>query len=92
MTQFSDTKTNERIDALHRAEEERLVQSLAPKYGYSYINLDDIAIDVNALRTITEEAARSAEVAVFSQTKKTSQFKLRCFFICVELPLQKSFL
>jgi type IV pilus assembly protein PilB len=67
MTQFDDTATNARISALHKAEEERLVQTLAPKYGYQYANLADISIDIGALKLVPEETARRAEVAVFER-------------------------
>ena len=46
---FDDTRTNTQVSDLHHKEEERLIQALAPKYGFPYVNLHDISIDISAL-------------------------------------------
>ena len=65
--QFNDSKANAKLSELRHREEESLVSALAPKYGYEYIDLSDVAIDTDALFTITEEESRHAEVAIFGQ-------------------------
>lgn len=70
MPQFDDTRTNARIDELHHREEERVIQSLAPQYGYGYINLHETTIDGDALRLLSELDARDAEIAIFAQDKE----------------------
>ncbi len=77
MARFDDSATNARIGELHRAEEERLVQSLASKYGHPYVNLFETAIDVEALRLLTEEESRHAELAVFAQGNGTVSVAIR---------------
>ncbi len=67
MTQFDDTRTNARLSELHHAEEERLVQAMAPKYGYPYINLHETSIDTDALKLLTEEESRLGELAIFDR-------------------------
>jgi hypothetical protein len=39
MIQFDEEKQNQKIDALHRKEEEELAQILSGKYGVEYINI-----------------------------------------------------
>lgn len=75
--QFDDTKTNAKIAELRHREEESLVSALAPKYGYEYIDLIDVAIDADALRTITEEESRRAEAAIFAQGNGSLSLAIR---------------
>jgi len=77
MPQFDDTKTNVKIAELRHREEEALVSALAPKYGYEYIDLTDVAIDPDALRKITEEESRRAEAALFAQGNGTVSLAIR---------------
>ena len=67
MTQFHDQAATKRIGELKHREEEAYIQSIAPRYGYQYIDLEDVSIDVDALRTFTEEESRTGELAVFAQ-------------------------
>jgi type II secretory ATPase GspE/PulE/Tfp pilus assembly ATPase PilB-like protein len=67
MAQFNDSATNTRVDELRHKEEERLVQSLAPKYGYPYVNLSETPIDISALKLLSEEDSRKGELAIFAQ-------------------------
>lgn len=71
MTQFDDSKMNARLTELHHMEEERLVQVLAPKYGYSYVNLFETPIDIEALRILSETESRSGELALFHRGNGT---------------------
>lgn len=70
MAKFNDTFSNKRIADLHRQEEERYMQALAPQYGYEYIDLNGIAINPEALLLVPEAKARQAELAVFDKTQK----------------------
>lgn len=64
MAHFDDSRTNANISNLHHREEERMIALLAPTYGYQYINLDGVSIDVDALKSIAEEDAKRAEIAI----------------------------
>lgn len=70
MTQFDDGKAGSRLRDLHAQEEERLVQSLAPQYGYEYVNLKGYTINPEALGAIPEEQCREALVAGFEINQK----------------------
>ncbi len=67
MAHFDDSRTNANISNLHHREEERMIALLAPTYGYQYINLDGVSIDVDALKSIAEEDAKRAEIAIFAR-------------------------
>lgn len=77
MTQFDDSLTNARLSELHHKEEERLIQAMAPKYGYLYVNLHEISIDTDALKLIPEQDARAAELAVFAHGNETISVAIR---------------
>jgi type IV pilus assembly protein PilB len=77
MTRFDDTTTNTRVGELHRAEEERLVQSIAPKYGYPYINLFETPVDIEALRIFSEAESRNGELAIFARGNESVSVAIR---------------
>lgn len=77
MAQFDDSKANAKLAELRHREEESLVAALAPRYGYQYIDLSDVAIDGDALRMITEEEARRAEAVIFAQGNGTVSLAIR---------------
>ncbi len=68
MVQFNDKATNTRIDDLRREEEEKLVQALAPQYGFEYINLRGYTINPEGLGILPESKARAARAVVFDVT------------------------
>ena len=68
MVQFNDKITNTRIDDLRRGEEEKLVQALAPQYGFEYVNLHGYTINPEALALIKEDKSRSGRVVAFELT------------------------
>ena len=75
---FDDEKQKKQIEDLHREEEEGLVSMLAEsKYHLPYINLAPIGVDNEALRTISEETARSLKVAPFKLSGKNIFVALR---------------
>jgi type IV pilus assembly protein PilB len=65
MVQFNDALTNTRIDELRRSEEEKLVQALAPQYGFEYINLHGYTLNPEAIVLYPEAKARAARLVVF---------------------------
>ena len=68
MVQFNDKAAKTRLDDLRKSEEEKLVQSLAPQYGFEYINLRGYTINPEAIALISEQKARAAKIAVFDFT------------------------
>lgn len=70
MVTFDDSHSNARVADLRKQEEERLVQAMAPQYGFEYINLRGYTINPEAMSAITEEKARAAEVVAFELSQK----------------------
>ncbi len=71
MVQFNDDYSNARITDLRSQEEERLVQSLAPQYGFDYVNLRGYTLNPAAISTIPESVARSANIVGFELHQHT---------------------
>lgn len=73
MVEFDDVraeKQQHKIQQLREQEEEDTMQLLSDKYGLPYIDLTVVSIEPDALITIPEEAARSAQVAAFDRQNK----------------------
>jgi type IV pilus assembly protein PilB len=70
MVEFADIEQQKRVDFLRRREEEELAQMLSQKYGVEYIDLSLVAVNSDALRLLTEDEARDAEVAAFGRVGK----------------------
>lgn len=68
MIKFNDTHTNTRLEDLRRDEEEKLIQALAPQYGFEYINLHGYTINPEAVGLFPEKQAREALLVVFDVT------------------------
>jgi len=77
MVQFNEEKSAERIKSLRKQDEEELVRILSEKYGVQYADLSQTAIDSDALKIVSEEEARSLDIAVFSRLNK--QIKIAVF-------------
>lgn len=77
MPQFDDARAKAKIAVLRHREEESLIQALAPKYGYEYIDLTDVAIDADALRILDESTSRHAEAALFARGNGTVSLAVR---------------
>ncbi len=75
--QFDDNLQKSKVSELHHREEEALVSTLAPKYGYPYIDLKGLAIDSDALTLISEADAKFAEVALFAKSTDTLSIAIR---------------
>nr|MBA3551082.1 hypothetical protein [Patescibacteria group bacterium] len=65
MVVFDEEKQDKKLSELRIAQEESLAHSLARSFGVSYIDLTTAAINSDALRLVTEDAARTANIAVF---------------------------
>lgn len=70
MQQFDDSISKDRLAEIHRREEERLIQALAPQYGYEYIDLRTVTLNPEALHTVDEKTARAAEMTIFDLNQK----------------------
>ncbi|MBX4198039.1 type II/IV secretion system protein [Candidatus Parcubacteria bacterium] len=70
MVVFNEEKQDEKVEALHKEEEENLARTLSKKYNVSYIDLTTAAINSDGLRSITEAEAREANLAVFDIVNK----------------------
>ncbi len=70
MTQFNEEKQDKKMDVLRRHEEEDLAKVLSKKYGVGYLDLGAVPINIDAIRIIKEEDARSSGVAVFNIVNK----------------------
>ncbi|MBI2121055.1 MAG: type II/IV secretion system protein [Parcubacteria group bacterium] len=82
MPQFEEEKQLKKLDEIHQQEEEELARILSAKYGVSYIDLTTTAIDSDALRTVTETAARKSLLAPFHMIGKK-------LFVAVHSPNNK---
>lgn len=69
MVKFDDSFSNNKISDLYAQEEEQVVQTLAPQYGFEYINLRGYTINPEALSVIPEEKAKALEIVGFELTK-----------------------
>src|SRR3989338_7281349 len=77
MVVFADDEQQKRLDFLRKREEEELAQVLSSKYGVQYVDLSLVAINVDALRVITEVEAKDAEAAAFGRVGKKLSVAVR---------------
>lgn len=77
MVTFDESKTNKKIEELHKKEEEELASVLSGKYGLQYIDLSRVSINADALSLINENAAKEAEIAVFSKVGRKISIAVR---------------
>jgi len=71
MLKFDDSFSDSRINDLRAGEEERLVQAMAPQYGFEYINLHGYTINPEALSLIPPKTAKEAGVVAFDIDRKS---------------------
>ena len=74
---FDDAEQKEKMGLLHKREEEDLTQLLAQKYKIPYLNLLRAGIDLEALKTITEDSARNSGIAVIKAAGKKLQLAVK---------------
>ncbi len=67
---FNESKQNEQLEELKKAEAENLTKILSAKYGLPYADLTIYPINIDALRIVKEDVARSANIAPFSLVNK----------------------
>lgn len=65
MVQFDDQFSGNRLTDLRAQEEERYVQTMAPRYGFEYIYLRGYTINPEALQLIPEAEARQLSLVAF---------------------------
>jgi len=70
MVTFDEDRQEERVDFLHKKEEENLAQTLSGRYGLPYADLSTHGVNIDALRVMKEEDARKNNMAVFNITDK----------------------
>lgn len=70
MADFNDTSATTQIADLRKRGEEKLMQAMAPQYGYTYINLHGYTINPEALMKISEEDARTSKMVAFELKNK----------------------
>lgn len=76
--QFDDEKQNKNLKILQKKEEEDLIEAIAEsKYGVPPINLHNLPIDNNALRSIPEKEAVAKEIAPFKILGKDLHIAVR---------------
>lgn len=77
MVQFEEEKQQRKLDLLHRKEEEESVKMLSQKYKLSYVNLLVTPIETDALKILSEDKARTADIAIFQMTGKHLKIAVR---------------
>ncbi len=77
MPVFADSEEEKRLEFLRKREEEELAQVLSAKYGVEYVDLSLVAINVDALRVITQAEAEAAEAAAFGRVGKKLSVAVR---------------
>jgi type IV pilus assembly protein PilB len=68
---------NEKLKEMREREAEDLAKILAPKYNLPYLDLSRMAIELDALKIVPEEKARTAKLAVFQKTGKKLQIAIQ---------------
>ena len=77
MPRFDDSKFSEKLLEVKRHEEEVLMKALALKYGHQYILLLGTTINTDALRMISEDVARDAELLLFERAGNKLSIAIR---------------
>ena len=70
MPKFYEEKSKRKLDILRKKEEEESTKIISQKYGIPYVNLGTFPIEIDALMTVPEDHARTAELAVIQMTGK----------------------
>jgi type IV pilus assembly protein PilB len=77
MDTFDPTHEKDYLEQVRSHEEEDVAHVIADKYGIPYIDLSLKTIDADALRLISEDEARAAELAIFERSAKEVSIALR---------------
>lgn len=70
MVTFNDEQQAKHLRDIREEEEERLASMLSEKYELPYQNLTITPLDISALRIVSREEAKAANVALFQRTGK----------------------
>lgn len=70
---FNEDRQTQRVQELHKREEENLTKMIAGKYGLPYLDLTQAPLNIDALRLIPEADAREGFMAALDETNKTIQ-------------------
>ena len=75
---FDDEKQQKKLDDLKKVEEEQLVEFLAQsKYNIGSVNLSDLPVENEALRSVREKDAREWEIGPFKLSGKNIHVAVR---------------
>lgn len=77
MANFQEEKTKRKLDLLRRKDEEESVAALAKKYGMPYADISRFPIEIDAIKIIPEQKAKTAELAVFQISGKALKVAVR---------------
>ncbi|KKP98029.1 MAG: hypothetical protein US79_C0003G0074 [Parcubacteria group bacterium GW2011_GWC1_38_17] len=75
--QFEEEKQQQKLEELHKEEEEKFAQHIAEKNNLPYANLFVAIINPEALFLITEKTAEEAESAIIQKTDETLFIAIR---------------
>ncbi len=73
MVQFDDKERDKKVAALHKQEEERLIEMLSQKHNLPYVQISPQLIEIEAVPFISEKMARDGRIASY---QKLSQNKI----------------
>lgn len=76
MPQFQEEKSERKIAALRKREEEEVTKLLALRYTVPYVDLAIFPIEIDALKIIPEEVSRSGELAIVRESGKKIEIAL----------------
>lgn len=77
MPVFNDDAQQKKLDEIRGREEEELARILSEKYNLRYVDLTQEAISTDALRLISEEESRAAELVIFGMANKHLSIAVR---------------
>jgi len=74
---FEEEKQKKRLEQLRRLEEENRARITAQKSGLPYLDLSAVPVDAEALITIEEARARTAELAIIQKSYKVLRIAVK---------------
>ncbi len=77
MAQFEEEKSERKLGLLRKKEEEESTNLLSQKYGIPYLNLSIAPLELDTLKTISEENAKKGEMVVFQAAGKHLKIGIR---------------
>lgn len=70
MPKFQEEKSQRRVKALRKREEEEVTKMLADRYKIPHVDLAVFPIEIDALKVLSEEISRSGELAIIRISAK----------------------